>query len=145
MDLPFIWRHRPGGYGDEWVEEANPSHAAADVQMFSGCRDEQCSADASFGGSRGGAMTKSFLAALEESPGVAPTYPELMGRIYAKLRERGFEQVPQLSSSQRFDQQGRRFSVVDGIVPNANPELGRIVNKRYQPPADYGDDGGDDS
>jgi hypothetical protein len=72
-----------------------------DVQVFSGCQDEQCSADASFGGTRGGAMTKAFLAALEADP--SPTYPQLMGRIYDKLEERGFEQIPQLTSAQRFD------------------------------------------
>lgn len=36
LDLPFLWQR--GG----WLEEDNPCHSAGDVQLISGCQDNQC-------------------------------------------------------------------------------------------------------
>ncbi|XP_055389041.1 metacaspase-3-like [Condylostylus longicornis] len=41
MDLPFIWN----GSKRKWDREWKPKFAAGDVQLFSGCADEESSAD----------------------------------------------------------------------------------------------------
>jgi hypothetical protein len=46
--------------------------AQADVVMFSGCSDEQTSADTSIQGSRTGAMSYAFIATLRANPQVQP-------------------------------------------------------------------------
>merc|ERR1719499_2672641 len=40
LDLPFSWT------GRGWREETNPFHSRGDVQLFSGCADDDTSADA---------------------------------------------------------------------------------------------------
>lgn len=42
LDLPYTWQARSG----RWLQDENPSLAAGDVQLFSGCQDHQTSADA---------------------------------------------------------------------------------------------------
>jgi hypothetical protein len=70
----------------------------ADVVMFSGCSDEQTSADTSIQGSRTGAMSYAFIATLRANPkGV--TYAALLGQMRDILASQSFGQVPQLSSS----------------------------------------------
>merc|ERR1712039_100046 len=41
VDLPFIWEPDSG----RWEVESGVPHTAGDVQMFSGCEDDQCSMD----------------------------------------------------------------------------------------------------
>ncbi len=41
LDLPFVWLNR-------WQEDENPSHSCGDVQLFSGCQDNQTSSGAQF-------------------------------------------------------------------------------------------------
>merc|ERR1719253_519635 len=62
LDLPYSWT------GRAWEEETNPFHCCADVQLFSGCEDEDCSADAmSSYGAAGGAMTVAFCDVLRSA------------------------------------------------------------------------------
>lgn len=93
----------------------------AEVRMFSGCRDEQTSADvsnvASFSlpnpnGRAGGACTSAMLNILytdEQKTDVEYTYQEVLVKMREQLVEKGYEQIPQLSSSrpmsikERFD------------------------------------------
>ena len=42
LDLPYSWEPRFGG----WREETNPYHSLGDVQMISGCEDDDVSCDA---------------------------------------------------------------------------------------------------
>jgi len=51
-------------------------------------------------GAPAGAMTTAFIDALRANP--CPTYPELIAAMSQSLRRRGFQQRPQLSSTQRF-------------------------------------------
>ncbi|KAJ3160120.1 Ca(2+)-dependent cysteine protease [Geranomyces michiganensis] len=74
----------------------------ADVILFSGCKDKQTSADASFGGKSAGAMTYGFTQALSRNH--SPTYGQLLGEIRALLAGK-FEQRPQLSSGRLMDMQ----------------------------------------
>jgi hypothetical protein len=41
LDLPFVWLNR-------WQEDENPSHSCGDVQLFSGCQDNQTSSGSLF-------------------------------------------------------------------------------------------------
>lgn len=125
LDLPFSWT------GRAWQEETNPYHSRADVQLFSGCEDGDCSADAlSSYGAAGGAMTTAFCDVLRSRP-PAVSYPEFMARLGELMRTRGFSQRPQLTSSQQFDV-SRPFDL-DGAVPNSNATLGRIFRRRFPP------------
>jgi len=117
VDLPFIWK------GGCWDEVGGTVYTAGDVQMFSGCEDDQTSADVSMGGSRGGAMTLALTKAIREQPGGRP-YPELLERLHQILRERNMSQFPCLTSSQKFDPNSKDFDMTQGAVPNLNPVLG---------------------
>merc|ERR1719414_703060 len=69
LDLPFLHT------GQNWREETNPYYSLGDVQSFSGCEDEDCSADASDSyGNPGGAMTTAFCSVLQASRQLR--YPE---------------------------------------------------------------------
>lgn len=59
------------GVGEEYfVEDWKSEHKF--VTMFSGCRDDQTSADANIGGSSVGAMSWAFLETMKRNPN--PTY-----------------------------------------------------------------------
>lgn len=125
LDLPFTWS------GQSWHEETNPYHSRGDVQLFSGCEDEDTSADAMGpGGSAGGAMTTAFCDLLRSGCAGLP-YAELLSRLHDVMRRRGFTQRPQLTSSQAFDHQ--RPFLLDDIVPNSNREIGRKFRKKFPP------------
>eukprot|EP00929_Paragymnodinium_shiwhaense_P070885 TRINITY_DN35999_c0_g1_i1.p1 TRINITY_DN35999_c0_g1~~TRINITY_DN35999_c0_g1_i1.p1 ORF type:complete len:525 (+),score=116.85 TRINITY_DN35999_c0_g1_i1:159-1577(+) len=123
VDLPFIWDE-----GGSWEPVQGTIYAEGDVQMFSGCMDEQTSADVSFDGKRGGAMTLALTKALREDPN--REYEPLLNRLHEILEERSMEQRPRLSSSQQFDATGRQFSLVDGALPNMNETIGTSVPPR---------------
>eukprot|EP01041_Mallomonas_annulata_P002476 gene2476-4811_t len=124
LDLPFEWR------GNGWREETNPFHCAADVQMFSGCCDDQTSADVASAYTRpGGAMTTALCEALRQNP--APTYSELMSSLHRHMTRGGFDQRPNLTSSQRFD--ANRVFLLDDIMANTNPSLGRTFRRKFPP------------
>jgi len=124
LDLPFTWTDRG------WREEVNPFYSLGDVQMFSGCEDDDTSSDASTSyGSAGGAMTTAFCDVLRQNP--CPTYPELMMMLHTSLRRRGFSQRPQLTSSQQFE--FRRPFILSDILPNMNSNVGRVYRKKFPP------------
>mmetsp|Transcript_96865 Transcript_96865/g.278732 ORF Transcript_96865/g.278732 Transcript_96865/m.278732 type:complete len:539 (+) Transcript_96865:142-1758(+) len=124
LDLPYTWT------GRGWKEETNPFHSAGDVQMFSGCADDDTSADSSMAyGAAGGAMTTAFCDVLRASP--CPSYPELIANLNRLLRMRGFHQRAQLTSSQCFNFD--RPFLLDDIIPNGNLALGRIFRRKFPP------------
>jgi hypothetical protein len=73
----------------------------ADVIQFSGCRDEQTSADANIGGEATGAMSWSFIQAFEQH-GFNQNYLELLGNV-RKLLHGKYTQIPQMSTGHRMD------------------------------------------
>lgn len=87
----------------------------AEVRMISGCRDEQTSADvsnvASFSlpdpaGRAGGALTSALLNttyADHKNTGKDLTYQETLLQVRGQLKKKGFEQIPQLSSSRPME------------------------------------------
>jgi metacaspase-1 len=88
---------------------------AATVRMFSGCEDVQTSADVSNVGSfklpdpagrAGGALTSSLLNvtyADHHNTGSDMTFKETLMAVRDQLQEKGYEQIPQLSSSRPTD------------------------------------------
>ncbi|CAG8727432.1 13452_t:CDS:2, partial [Cetraspora pellucida] len=67
----------------------------ADVIMFSGCKDEQTSADATMGGSATGAMSYALIKTLNENS--EQTYHSLLNNIRNILHDK-YSQKPQLSA-----------------------------------------------
>jgi metacaspase-1 len=73
----------------------------ADVIQFSGCRDEQTSADASIGGESTGAMSWAFREAFAKG-GFDQSYVRLLGNIRTILQGK-YSQIPQMSTGHRMD------------------------------------------
>ncbi|KAL6707013.1 hypothetical protein ACN47E_004963 [Coniothyrium glycines] len=71
------------------------------VTMFSGCRDDQTSADAKIQGEPTGAMTWAFLEVMKRSPN--PTYAETLQLTRQLLDESNYSQIPQLSCGLDID------------------------------------------
>ncbi|CAG8590607.1 20385_t:CDS:2 [Cetraspora pellucida] len=67
----------------------------ADVIMFSGCKDEQTSADATMGGTATGAMSYALITTLKEDSN--QTYHSLLNNIRNILHDK-YSQKPQLSA-----------------------------------------------
>ncbi|KAH8064031.1 cysteine-type peptidase [Aureococcus anophagefferens] len=63
LDLPYCFTPGRG-----WQTDDVPCFSRGDVQLFSGCEDDQCSADTYANAAAGGAMTNAFLKALAENP-----------------------------------------------------------------------------
>lgn len=74
--------------------------AVGDVLMFSGCRDDQTSMDATIAGSATGAMSFAFMETIQRMPN-AP-YKQILGNMRDIMRGR-FKQLVQLSSSHPMD------------------------------------------
>jgi metacaspase-1 len=70
----------------------------ADVIQFSGCRDEQTSADATIANQATGAMSYAFIKTLKASQG-SLSYAQLLNNMRRELHNgpKQFKQVPQLS------------------------------------------------
>eukprot|EP00924_Labyrinthula_sp_SR-Ha-C_P008906 maker-scaffold_2-snap-gene-6.47-mRNA-1 protein AED:0.02 eAED:0.02 QI:46/1/1/1/0.75/0.6/5/155/545 len=135
MDLSFNWLRGKG----TWEEEPNPSFSEGDVILFSGCDDHQESADAYNKVARapGGAMTTAFCEAYAyltmKNKGEKPTFDDFMTAVHSSIKKRGFDQTPQLSSSQQWDPTARRFDLKGLNYENANPEKGKLVLERFEP------------
>eukprot|EP00922_Rhytidocystis_sp_ex-Travisia-forbesii_P065365 GHVS01097130.1.p1 GENE.GHVS01097130.1~~GHVS01097130.1.p1 ORF type:complete len:611 (-),score=87.45 GHVS01097130.1:190-2022(-) len=122
MDLAYSWNAKKS----VWEEEDNPLHVVADIQLFSGCRDDQTSADVQAQGEAGGAMTMAVVSALSERP-YGHSYCSFMDSVSRQIRSRGHSQRPQLTASQRVDV-NMTFNLSDA-VPNQNYKLGRQIRK----------------
>uniref|UniRef100_A0A7S4QP01 C2H2-type domain-containing protein n=1 Tax=Alexandrium monilatum TaxID=311494 RepID=A0A7S4QP01_9DINO len=126
LDLPFTLA------GGQWMEDDNPCHSAGDVILISGCQDEQTSSDGGGGYGRPmGAMTTALCNTLERSPVL--THSQLLEQLRGELVSGGFEQVPSLTSSQRFDANSKLFNPCENIEGNTNPQLGRQFRKKKHP------------
>jgi len=91
-------RHKPKAHAPN-----NSRESRADAVLFSGCRDDQTSADTTIGFSSGGAMTNAFIAAITKYPN--STYIQLLYsmRSYMLSGNKAFTQIPQLSSGRLMD------------------------------------------
>ncbi|KAI8055559.1 peptidase C14, caspase domain-containing protein [Gilbertella persicaria] len=72
----------------------------ADVVLFSGCKDDQTSADSKEAGKATGAMSYAFTSTLRENPN--QSYQALLNSVRDILRDK-YDQRPQLSASHPID------------------------------------------
>jgi hypothetical protein len=73
------------------LKSTNPTNHA----LFSGCRDNQTSADAYINGTYNGAFTYYFCKHIRDAQGLI-TRAELLKRLRASLKHENYDQVPQL-------------------------------------------------
>jgi len=69
----------------------------ADVIQFSGCRDNQTSADAKINNEATGAMSYALITVLGQNPKIS--YSQLLTQIRQVMKQKNFSQIPQLSTS----------------------------------------------
>ncbi|KAK4135943.1 hypothetical protein BT67DRAFT_440823 [Trichocladium antarcticum] len=87
--------------GNEAYEQTKRTKTSpADVVMWSGCKDEQTSADANIASKATGAMSHAFIEALTRNP--KQSYVELLNSI-REILENKYSQKPQLSCSHPLD------------------------------------------
>lgn len=130
----------------QWFEDVNPAHSKGDAVLFSGCKDDQTSADAAnkSTGQANGAFTNAFISAYRSSCSTGRpsnlTYPEFLKTIHMKLKQKHFSQKPQLTSSQAFDVRNRMFSFGRNCIiePNKNPQIGRLKRCNIKRRSIYG-------
>lgn len=81
----------------------------ARVTCWSGCMDNQTSADAYMGGAYAGALTACFLTILRD-PAQDLTYESVFTKLTESLAQKRFTQKPQLSSGHLIEE-GERFEI----------------------------------
>lgn len=81
-------------FQEDWDKEGK------DVWMFSGCRDDQTSADATIAGAATGAMSWAFIGTMRETPELS--YVQVLQRTRQALMD-NYSQVPQLSCGGHYD------------------------------------------
>ncbi|KIX03088.1 uncharacterized protein Z518_06638 [Rhinocladiella mackenziei CBS 650.93] len=88
--------HAVDDFEDEWAQERKS------VFMFSGCKDEQTSADAFINGRHVGAMSWAFLETMKTDIHWNLSYVQILQNTRALLQEH-YSQIPQLSCGYQFD------------------------------------------
>ena len=86
-------------------EKTSPAH----VIQFSGCKDNQTSADAMIGGQATGAMSWALITALNKKPDY--TYTELL-RELRRLLHGKYQQIPQMTTSHLWNVNQDRFTLI---------------------------------
>lgn len=89
----------PDGLGEEHFVEPW-KHEGKDVWMFSGCADNQTSADTSIAGAATGAMSHAFLQAMRANP--RQSYIQVLQNTRVSLAQQ-YKQIPQLSVGGLYD------------------------------------------
>jgi metacaspase-1 len=107
----------------------------AKFYMISGSEDKQTSADVSNvgaftlpnpAGKAGGACTSTLLSVLTQLRGQPITWMELLHQMRGVLRQKGFDQVPQLSTSRLIDV-NERFQIVPDRSKQVNASRRAIL------------------
>lgn len=105
MDLRYECRT----YNEDGVNEYKlhqnkmVTKSKAEVVLFSGCKDNQYSADAYIWGKYQGAMTWGFLQVLNKHNYEPISYKRLLREVQELLRRKKYEQIPQLSTGKYVD------------------------------------------
>lgn len=105
LDLRYECRvYRTGRKTDyKLLQDKKLSQSTGEVILFSGCKDEQYSADAYIKGKYQGAMTWGFFEVLDKYDYRPIPYKKLIKEIQALLRKNKYEQIPQLSTGKYVD------------------------------------------
>ncbi|KAJ3372487.1 Ca(2+)-dependent cysteine protease [Allomyces arbusculus] len=80
--------------------------SAADIISFSGCRDDQTSADAQISGQYTGALSHALIQTLSQGNGHDLTFTQLLESVRDILKN-GYSQIPQMSSGRLVDLNSR--------------------------------------
>jgi len=97
-------QHQREGDGEEGLGEAESQDYAGEhrnVVMYSGCRDDQTSADANIAGASTGAMSWAFLEVMRRNDG-SQSYVDILRNTRTMLQQ-NYAQVPQLSAGTKLD------------------------------------------
>jgi len=100
IDLAYNLYERGGGQHLSMKKDSKCEPTKGVCVAFSGCTDEDGSADAYIGGKYQGAMTYSFLKALDQE---SKTYEDLIRNIRKNLKDGGYSQISQLSSGKKLN------------------------------------------
>ena len=101
LDLPYMYDWHGRSIGGK-VNQKRLS--AGDVIMFSGCADNQTSADAVIGGKAAGAMSSSLIHVFTTSDVAAKiSFLDILQGMRAYLTKNKYSQIPQMSSSREMD------------------------------------------
>ena len=105
LDLRYECRtYRKNGMNEYYLRQNKKvTKSDAKVILFSGCKDKQYSADAYIGGKYQGAMTWGFLQILKKHQYQPISYKRLLREAQDLLRDKKYEQIPQLSSGSYVD------------------------------------------
>merc|ERR1712194_674052 len=76
-------------------------------------------------------MTTAFCAVARAKYLEGLSYVKLLDHMHKSMRKAGFTQTPMLTSTQAFDL--HRVFLLDGIVANSNPVLGRVFRRKFPP------------
>ncbi|KAI9344412.1 peptidase C14, caspase domain-containing protein [Obelidium mucronatum] len=87
--------------GEGLVAHGNKVTAACCIS-FTGCRDDQTSADAYIGGRNTGAMSWAFIQTLKRLEGQRPSYVQVLREMRRALMQQ-YDQVPQLGAGYQMD------------------------------------------
>eukprot|EP00741_Cyanophora_paradoxa_P002296 tig00000581_g2228.t1 len=106
------------GAGLNRIQNKSASRAGAPdtkpkVVLYSGCLDDQCSADARFGGKAAGAMTYAFKMAIDcaVKANKAQPHANILSALRDFMKQKGFEQIPQLSANFDMDPSQELFDM----------------------------------
>ncbi len=99
LDLPYMYDFHGRSIGGK-VNAKRLSRG--DVIMFSGCADNQTSADAVIQGKAAGAMSTSLMHVFATNEGKI-AFLEILRQMRTYLQKNGYTQVPQMSSSREMD------------------------------------------
>ncbi|ORY02639.1 hypothetical protein K493DRAFT_277186 [Basidiobolus meristosporus CBS 931.73] len=96
--VSFLFRPKPNKEAQKKAEEEKKSNA--DVIQFSGCRDNQTSADAIIDNQATGAMSHALISALSQNSNL--TYTQLLKQLRDILKGK-YSQIPQMSTGRPMD------------------------------------------
>lgn len=97
----FIKGPKDGRTDDGKAQAVKANTTKADIIMFSGCKDDQTSADATIKGEATGAMSYALIKTLKKRGNRSITYTDLL-RDMREVLEDKYTQVPQLSAGRKL-------------------------------------------
>lgn len=107
LDLAYNYRFKTAASVTSYLvsKDSHYPKSKATVFVFAGCRDDQTSADTFEEDSSQGAMTYGFLKTLKKYSARVkpPSYLSFMKSLCIFLKEKGYEQIPQLTTGTKID------------------------------------------
>lgn len=117
MDLRYSYKvdiDKKGNLSYIIKPEGNYKNSKCKVYIFSGCKDDQTSADAYINSKFQGAMTWSFIKSCRslKKAGHRFKFKELMKPLLVNLKRGGYDQIPQITSGQWTDLNSEMWQIL---------------------------------